>query len=113
MDSSQEKKDKLNFSPPRDFKVIPRDGKGITSRIEDIPPPSKNEFLEKIKNDISSLEYGKCLKFIIPEDKSLIETQRYISTVCFNYSRKLQNSIKFTVQAIDEKTIGVWRINNI
>lgn len=82
----------------------------VISELVDIPLPVKNECSEQIKNDISKLEPGgKCLQCSISKDKTPIEWQRYISSICSNYSRKLGDTVKFTIRVIDKKYIGVWR----
>jgi len=104
MASSKEKQSK---PLPRSLKEIPRNV--LTSAMADIPMPVKNECSEKIKTDISNLVINKCLVCTITKDKSLTEWQRYISAICSNYSRKLDNAVKFTIRVIDSKYIGIWR----
>lgn len=95
-------------------KTIPRLDKKqsiqcIESSIIDIPLPVKNEFTEQVKRDIASLKDGKCLVFAVGNEKTLREWQQCISSICSNYSRKLGDTVKYTVRVID-KSIGVWRI---
>jgi len=96
-------------NPPRSKKNAPRGV--ISSTLVDIPLPCKNEDLEKVKKDISELEVGRCLKYETTKERSLYQLQKYISTICSNYSRKMDMSIRFTVRIIDEKSIGVWRLS--
>lgn len=93
------------MSSTKENKPIPR---GIISEIVDIPCPKKNELLDKIKKDLSFLIPGKCLRYELCKHDSLTELQKYISTVCSNYSRKMDYTVKFTVRKIDETSIGIW-----
>lgn len=87
----------------------------LSSSIESIPLP-RNESSEKIKRDIEKLELDnknpKCVKCVvkITTEKNIHDWQMNISSLCSNYSRKLNNEIKFTVRILDDNTIGIWRI---
>lgn len=101
--------------PERKNNYIPRSNisSGLSSSIENIPLPVNT--CDTIKKDIEKLEFDpkkpKCVKCVctITAEKNIHDWQMYISSICSNYSRKLQGSVKFTVRIIDDNTIGIWR----
>lgn len=104
---SSTKGNKLKELPVLEKPTIPRNT--LKSSVLDAPPPQKNTMLEQVKSEISVLEAGgNGVRYETTNGMTLLELQKYISTITSNYSRKVGGIVKFTVRKIDNKSIGVW-----
>lgn len=83
--------------------------RGVSFSIENKPAPS-SWFINNLKDNLDKLNINQCLKLTLNSDRTLTDWQRYISSICSNYSKKTNREIRFTVRIIDNDSIGVWRI---
>lgn len=80
-----------------------------TYKIENIPPPQCNNFLE-IKNKIHNLESGKCITVTIGDTNlNVYQLQSRISGIAHNHKNKFTDK-EFKTSIIDDETVRCWRI---
>lgn len=78
--------------------------------IKNRPLPSDGGYKDMIKDGLSKLREGECLEAPMPSDynRTIINWQRYVSTVAYNYRVKTQINTRFSVLIIDDNTVGIW-----